>query len=122
MTEDMTRYCLKDLCQPLISILREEIVRSKEQGRYLWWFLQFTRPNMYCKNHLWGGGGDIIGSLTSHLGILDDEFEELFAAGENTCPDWICRPSCGWVEISSGENICLYVRYRYSEILVKRLI
>ena len=100
-----------------------------------------------------------IGSLASHLGILDDEFEGLLAAGklstfwswykklglcvkthrdhyitriasdeafapllwvhlprhkiigENTCPAWTCRPTCGWVEISSGEKICLDTRY-----------
>ena len=111
-----------------------------------------------------------IGSLASHLGILDDEFEDIFAAGkiskvwscykklglceqthryhyitwihfdkafaplqwaqllrhqiirENTCPAWVFRPTCGWVDISSGEDICLDVRYRSSELLVKRLV
>ena len=35
---------------------------------------------------------------------------------------WVFRPSCGWVEISSGENIRLCARYQSSEILVKRLV
>ena len=29
-----------------------------------------------------GHGGKIIGSLASHIGILDDEFEEILAAGK----------------------------------------
>ena len=37
---------------------------------------------MYCENHLFWGGGKRIGSLASHLGILDDEFEEILAAGK----------------------------------------
>ena len=41
--------------------------------------------------------------------------------GENTCPVCVFRPSCGWVEISNGDNICLDARYQSIEILVKRL-
>ena len=41
---------------------------------------------------------------------------------ENTLHAWVFRPSYGWVEISSGENICLDARYRSSDILVKRLV
>ena len=41
---------------------------------------------------------------------------------ENTCPAWVCRPTYGWAEISSGEKICLDVRYRSSDILVKSLV
>ena len=37
---------------------------------------------MYCKNVLWKGWGEIICLLASHLGILDDDFEELLAAGK----------------------------------------
>ena len=125
---------------------------------------------MYCENNIWGWGGNIIGSLVSHLGILDDEFEEIIAVGkiskvwswykkmgmsvqthrycsitwiyfeeaftplqwehlpihqiigENIRPEWVCRPTCGWLEISSGEKICLDVRYQFSEIIVKRLV
>ena len=40
----------------------------------------------------------------------------------NTHPDWVFRPSCGWVEISSGEKIRLDARYRSSELLVKSLV
>ena len=80
MTEEMVRDLLKDIYQLPTSRLRKEKVRSKEQGRYLWWFSQITHPNIYCKNYLWGGEGNIIGSLVSHPGILDDEFEELLAA------------------------------------------
>ena len=54
MTEDMVRYFLKDLFQPLISRLCEEKGRGKYQVRYLWWFLRIICPNIYCKNHLWG--------------------------------------------------------------------
>ena len=36
ITEDMERYCLKDIFQPLISQICEEKGRSKEQGRHLW--------------------------------------------------------------------------------------
>ena len=152
MTEEIARYCLKDLFQPLIGRLCEEKGRSKYQGRYLWWFLQISLPYIHCGNNIWGGG-ERIGSLSSHIGILDDEFEELLATGKlskcwswykmmgirvkkhryhsinciafddsfaplqwahlprhqniggNTCPAWFFRPNCGWVEISSGENI-----------------
>ena len=41
---------------------------------------------------------------------------------ENTLHAWVFRPSYGWVEISSGENIRLDDRYRSSDILVKRLV
>ena len=75
----MVRNCLKDLFQPLISRLCKEKGSIKEQGIYLWWFLQNNRLNISCKNHLWEGKKKI-GSLKSHLGILDDEFEELLAA------------------------------------------
>ena len=40
----------------------------------------------------------------------------------NTRPTWVCRPTCGCVEISIGDNICLDARYRSSELLVKRLV
>ena len=42
--------------------------------------------------------------------------------GGNNRPGWVCRPSCGWVEISSGENIFLDARYRYSYLLVEILL
>ena len=35
-----------------------------------------------CKNHLWEEKKKRIGSLALHPGILDDEFEELLAAGK----------------------------------------
>ena len=35
---------------------------------------------MYFKNHLWQKKRNRIGSLLSHLGILDDEFEKILAA------------------------------------------
>ena len=35
---------------------------------------------MYCGNHIWVEK-KIVGSLASNLGILDDDFEELLAAG-----------------------------------------
>ena len=168
MTEEMTRDYLKGISQPLISQLREEKWRSKEQGRYLWWFPLIPRMNMYFRKNPWGGIY-IIGSLASHLGILVDEFEDLLTAGklskimswynnpglcvkthrdhsitwidfyksfytlqwshlqrhqiigETTRPAWVCRPSCGWVEISSGDNIRLDGIYRSSEDLFKRL-
>ena len=44
----------------------------------MWWFPQITRPNMHRKNHLWEEKNRI-GSLASHLGILDDEFEGLIS-------------------------------------------
>ena len=37
---------------------------------------------MNCEHHLRGGGGERIGSLASHLGILDDAFEELLSTGK----------------------------------------
>ena len=40
----------------------------------------------------------------------------------NTSPDWVCPPSCGWVEISSGEKIRLDARYQSSELLVTMLV
>ena len=111
-----------------------------------------------------------IGSLTSHIGILNEEFGELLAAEklskvwywykklvmhvqthrdhsipwidfdeaftplqwahlrryqiikENTCPDWVCRQTCGWLEITNGEKIVLDARYQYSELFVMRLV
>ena len=57
MTEEMARDHLKNIFQPLISRIFERKSRSKEQVRYLWWFPRITRPNMYCGNHPWGGGG-----------------------------------------------------------------
>ena len=45
-----------------------------------------------------------------------------YIIGENTCTNWVFHPTCGWVEISSGENIRLDARYRSIEILVKRLV
>ena len=42
--------------------------------------------------------------------------------GENTCPVWVFHPSCGWVNISSGEKINFDARYQYSELLFKRLV
>ena len=41
---------------------------------------------------------------------------------ENTRPSWVFRPNCGWVEISSGDNIRLDVIYQSSEILVDVLV
>ena len=40
---------------------------------------------------------------------------------EKTCNDWVYQPTCGWVEISSGEKKCLDERYWAGERLVKRL-
>ena len=34
----------------------------------------------------------------------------------------VFHPSCGWVDISSGENIILGEIYQYSELLFKRLV
>ena len=136
----------------------------------MWWFLRINRPNLYLQKPSLGRKKRRIGSLVSHIGILDDEFEEILAAGkqikvcswynnlgvcvkthrdhsitciasdeafaplkwahlpihhiiwENTRPAWVCRPTCGWVEISSGEKIHLGARYQSSDILVKRLV
>ena len=44
------------------------------------------------------------------------------AIGENTCPAWVFHPSCGWVEVSSGDNIRLDARYLSSDLLAKRLV
>ena len=111
-----------------------------------------------------------IGSLASHLGILDDDFEELLDSGklskfrswykklglrvqtlrdhsitwidfdkaltifqwshllrhqiicQNTRPDWVYRPTCGWVEILGREKIRLDARYWSRDILIKRLV
>ena len=41
---------------------------------------------------------------------------------ENTGPDWVCRPTCGWAEISIGEKIRLDARYLSSDLLVNRLV
>ena len=41
---------------------------------------------------------------------------------ENNRLAWVCRPSCGWVEISSGENIFWDAIYRSRELLFKRLV
>ena len=41
---------------------------------------------------------------------------------ENNRPSWVFCPTCGWVEISSGEKIRLDAIYRSSEILVKSLV
>ena len=41
---------------------------------------------------------------------------------KNTRPAWVFHPPCGWVEITSGEKIRLVVRYKYYELLVKRLV
>ena len=80
MTEYMARDCLKDIFQLLISRIFEEKGRSKDQGRYLWWFSRITRLNMYSKNHLLEEKKRVIVSLASHLGILDDEFDEILVA------------------------------------------
>ena len=45
----------------------------------MWWFLRITHPNMHSENHLWVEK-KIIGSLASHIGILDDEFEDILDA------------------------------------------
>ena len=42
--------------------------------------------------------------------------------GENTRPAWVFRPTCGWVETSSGDKISLDARYGASERLAKRLL
>ena len=132
--------------------------------------MDYSSEYLFAKIIFGGGGGGRIGSLASHIGILDDEFEEILAAGKlskiqswyknlgllvqthrnhsitwiyfddtfsplqwahlprhhiigyNTCPAWIFCPSCGWVEISSGEKIRLDARYRSSELLVKSLV
>ena len=82
MTEEMARDHLEDLFQLLISRLCKEKWRSKEQGRYLWWFPRITRPNI-CIKHCLGGKQKIrIGVLVSNLGVLDDEFEVSLAAGK----------------------------------------
>ena len=41
---------------------------------------------------------------------------------ENIHPAWVLCPTCGWVDISSGEKIRLDARYQYSKILAKRLV
>ena len=41
---------------------------------------------------------------------------------ENTRTAWFFCPSCSCLKVSSGENIHLDARYRYSELLVKRLL
>ena len=45
-----------------------------------------------------------------------------YIIGENTCTNWVCHPTCGWVEISSGENIRLDTGYKSSELFVKMLL
>ena len=105
MTEDIARDLLKDLFEPLISQLREEKGRSEDQGRYLWWLLQSINPNIYCEKCLWGKERNIIGSLESHIGILDDEFEEILAAGK-------LSKICSWYN-----NLGLHVQtHKYNSI------
>ena len=41
---------------------------------------------------------------------------------KNTRPAWVCRPNCGCVEISSGENIFLDAKYQSSELLFNILV
>ena len=41
---------------------------------------------------------------------------------KNTCPAWVCRPTCVWVDISSGDNIRSDTIYRDSERLIQRLV
>ena len=53
ITEDMERYLLKDIFQPLISQLCIKKWRIKEQGIYFGWFPRINCTNMYYKNHLW---------------------------------------------------------------------
>ena len=36
---------------------------------------------MYFKKHLWRGGGGVIGSLASHIGVLYYEFGGILAVG-----------------------------------------
>ena len=45
----------------------------------MWWYPRITYPNIYGKNYIWE---IFFGSLASPLGIFDDEFEELLAAGK----------------------------------------
>ena len=82
MTEETARDILKDIFQLLTSRLREEKGRSREQGIYLWWFQQNTGLNMYLKKSYLGRKKKRVGSLASHLGVLDDDFEEIIAAGK----------------------------------------
>ena len=111
-----------------------------------------------------------IGSLASHLGVLDDEFEEFLSSGKlrkvwswykkvgmrvqtnrdnsinmiildqsfallqwahlqrdhiigkNIRLTWVFRPTCCWLEISSGSKISLDMRYIAFERLAKRPI
>ena len=73
---------LKDIFLLIISQLCEEKWRSKEQERYLWWFLRITCPNI-CIKHCLGGKQNIrIGVLVPNLGVLDDEFEVFLVAGK----------------------------------------
>ena len=77
----MVRDHLKDIFKPLSTRLCGEKKRIKDQGRYFWWFPRITCPNIYIKNCLGGKLKIRICSLASHLGVLDDDFEEFLAAG-----------------------------------------
>ena len=151
----MVRDHLKDIFKPLSTRLCGEKKRIKDQGRYFWWFPRITCPNIYIKNCLGGKLKIRICSLASHLGVLDDDFEEFLDEGKlskvwswhknlvlhvqthidseitwivfdeacalfqwaclprdqiigiNTPTAWFFWPTCGWVEISSGEEKCL---------------
>ena len=78
MVKDMARYCLNDIFQPLLIKFYEYKCRSNVQVIYLWWFPHTIWTNVCVKTFLGGKINMRIGSLASHLGVLDDGFEDFY--------------------------------------------